>query len=264
MTIEITFLLAAILIPISVWLMVRNYPAPQLDSEGPVLEELWPKYRKWEWIIIIAYIALWFPISDAIYWFLHVIATWRAEGIQDNPDTFVFFVNGTLQIPSLFMALPLSALILTLALKLLLKVRYAAEYARYVALRFGFVQNRQMKELTIVISSAFVLAVLALFDVYFVASATELRVNPVLGLERRYVYADISEIVTAPALIAPNGNTVNRRVYLLRFKDGTSYTTDNIPEHEVGNRSRTLLIDSILHRSGISPRKKAVFERGEL
>lgn len=264
MTGALTSLLTALTIPLVFWLLAWKYPAPQLRAEGASLEELWPKYRKWEFIALVAYMALWFPVSAAIYWPLHVIVRWRAEAMQDSANTFVFFVDGAaLWIPSFFMALLLAGVLLTPAIKFLLKERYA-EYERYAALRFGFDQNRVMKGFGIVITSAFVVAVLALFDAYFVASETELRVNPLLGLERRYVYADVSEIMTAPALVAPNGNTVHRRVYLLRFNDGTSYTTDDMPEYELGSRSRTLLIQSIVQRSGISPKEKAVFERGEL
>lgn len=264
MTSVLTSLLTAIAIPVVFWLLARKYPAPQLSAEGPSLEALWPKYRKWEWIILVAYMALWFPVSAAIYWPLHLVARLRAEGMRENPDTFVFFADGAaLWIPAFFMALLLSGVALTPVLKFLLKGRYA-EYERYAALRFGFDHNRVMKGFAIVISSAFVLAVFALFDAYFVASENELRVNPLFGLERRYTYGDVSEIVTAPALIAPNGNAVHRRTYVVRFKDGTFYTTDNMPEYEVGNRSPFLLIESIVRRSGVSPREKAVFERGEL
>lgn len=264
MTNALGSLLTAIAVPIVFWWLARKYPAPQLSAKGPSLEELWPKYRKWEWIILIALFALWGPLSAAIYGPLHLVAGWRAASMQDTPDTLVFFMDGAaLWIPAFFMALLLSGVILTPVLKALLKERYA-EYERYAALRFGFDQNRVMKGLAITISSAFVIAVLALFDTYVVVSPSELRVNGLLGLERRYSYSEISEVVTAPALIAPNGNTVRRRVYLLKFGDGYSYSTDNMPEYELRNRTRRVFIHTILQRSGLSPREKALFERGEL
>lgn len=264
MTSTLSSLLTAIAIPVVFWWLSRKYPAPQLSTDGPTLAELSPKYRKWEWIILVAYMALWFPVSAVIYGALHLVGGWRAETMQDDPATFVFYMDGAaLWLPAFFMALLLSGLILTPALKWLLKERYA-EYERYQALRFGFDQNRVMKGFSIAISSAFVLAVFALFDAYVVASPNELRVNPIFGLERRYLYSDIAGVLTAPALIAPNGNTVYRRVYVLKFKDGTAYTTDKMPEYEVGNRTRSLFIESVLQRSGLSPIEKAVFERGEL
>jgi hypothetical protein len=256
--------LTAIAIPIVLWWLARKYPAPQLSAEGPTLEELRPKYGKWEWILVAAYVALWFPVAAAIYGPLHLIAGWRAKAMQEDADTLVFFMDGAaLWLPAFFMALLLCGLILTPLLKAVLKSGYPG-YERYAALRYGFDQNRVMKGVAALISAAFVLAVFTFFDAYVVASAGELRVNPLLGFERRYAYYEISEVQTAPALIAPNGNTVYRRVYLLTFKDGTSYSTDNMPEHEIGGRSRSALIQSILQRSGLSATEKAVFERGQL
>jgi hypothetical protein len=121
-----------------------------------------------------------------------------------------------------------------------------------------------MKGFVIMICAGFVVAVFAFFDAYVVASPSELRVNPLLGLERRYAYSEISEVVTAPALIAPNGNVVPRRVFLLTFKDGTSYSTIDMPEHEIDNRSPIDLIQAIVQRSGVPMKEKAVFERDEL
>lgn len=256
--------LVAFAIPIVFWWLARKYPAPQLSAEGPSLEELRPKYRKWDWIILPAYMALWIPVSAAIYGPLHFVARWQAQAMQENADTLVFFMDGSaLWVPAFFMALLLSGAILTPALKAVLKARYA-EYERYTALRYGFDQNRVIKGFVIIICAAFVVAVFAFFDAYVVASPHELRVNTLLGLERRYAYSEISEVLTAPALVAPNGNVVHRRVFLLKFKDGTSYSTINMPEHEIGNRSPFALIQSIVQRSGVSTKEKAVFERGEL
>jgi hypothetical protein len=260
----LTSILAAVSIPLVFWWLSRRFPAPQLSVHGPTLEELAPKYRKWEVIFTLAYILMWFPVSAAVFAPLHFIALWRAHAMQDDPSTFVFFVDGAaLWIPAFFMALLLSGYALMPLLKGILKDRYA-EYERYAALKFGFDQNRVMKGFSITIVVAFVLVVIALFDTYVVASQTELRVNPLLGLERRYAYSDISEIVTAPALVAPNGNTVYRRVSLLKFNDGTTFSTDSIPEEELINRSRAALVQAIVERSGVQITEKAVFERGEL
>jgi hypothetical protein len=264
MTNVLSSALIAIAIPVVFWWLARKYPAPQRLEEGPSLEELRLKYRKWDWIIVLAYVALWFPVSAAIYGPLHFVARWQAQAMQEHVDTIVFFMDGAaLWVPAFFMALLLSSVILTPALKAVLKARYA-EYERYTALRYGFDQNRVMKGLVIFICAGFVVAVFAFFDAYVVASPGELRVNPLLGLERRYAYSEISEVLTAPALIAPNGNVVHRREFLLKFKDGTIYSTINMPEYEIGNRSPFDLIQAINQRSGVSTKEKAVFERGEL
>jgi hypothetical protein len=208
--------------------------------------------------------ALWFPVSAAVYAPLHLVARWRAESMQEEPDAFVFFHDGAaLWLPAFFMGLLLSGVILTPIVKRVLRGGFA-EYERYTALRFGIDQTRAMKGVAITICSAFALAVFAFFDAYVVASPGELRVNPFFGFERVYSYRDISEIATAPALIAPNGNTVYRRIYVVRFNDGTSYSTDNMPEYELADRTRIQLMEAILQRSGLTALEKPVFQRGEL
>jgi hypothetical protein len=147
--------------------------------------------------------------------------------------------------------------------RFLLKERHA-EYERYGALRFRIDQHALTKGLAMTICSGFVLAVMFCFDTYLVASPRELRVNPFFGFERRYAYSNLSQVLTAPALKAPNGDTVRRRVFVLRFDDGTSYSLDDLPEHEIDGRTPKLLVEAILRRSGRSPTEKAVLERSEL
>jgi hypothetical protein len=257
-------ILTAAAISLVFWWLARRFPAPQLSAEGPSLAELAPKYRRWEVISTFAYMVMWFPVSAIVFTPLHLVAQWRAQAMQADSATFVFFADGAaLWIPAFFMALLLSAYALMPVLKVLLRGRYG-EYERYVALKFGLDQSRVMRALSITIVMAFVVAVAALFDTYVVASSNELRLNPLLGLERRYSYTDIEQIVTAPALIAPNGNTVYRRVYLLNFKDATTFSSDSIPEHELLGRSDAELMQAILERSGTPVIEKPVFERGEL
>ena len=208
--------------------------------------------------------ALWAPVSAALWYPLHLLAQARAEAMRADPEALVFFMDGAaLWIPAFFMALLASGLLIDPIVKALLKERYA-EFERYNALRFGFDQRRVLKGFAIVICTAFALSVFALLDAYCVASERELRVNPLIGLERRYAYADIAEIVTAPAFVAPNGNTVHKRFHLVKFRDGTSYSTRNMPEHEIGGRDVAALAKAIIQRSELKPVEKGVFQDGEL
>ena len=164
MTSALTSLLTAIAIPIVLWWLARRYPAPQLSAQGPSLQELAPKYAKWELMIVLAYIALWAPVSAAIYAPLHLAARWRGAAMQQDPDTFVFFHDGAaLWLPAFFMGLLACGIILTPVLKRLLNERYT-EYERYNALKSGFDQRRVLKGFTIGISSAFAVAVFVFFD----------------------------------------------------------------------------------------------------
>jgi hypothetical protein len=257
-------LLTALALPLVFWWLGSRYPAPQLLEQGPSLAELAPKYRKWEFVIVALYMALWAPVSAAIWYPLHLVTRARAEDMREDAEALVFFMDGAaLWLPAFFMALLVAGLLIDPAVKALLGQRHA-EFERYYALRFGFDQRRVLKGFAIVVCTGFALGVFALLDAYCVASDRGLRVNALIGLERRYAYADIAEIVTAPAFIAPNGNLVQKRFHLFKFRDGTTYSTRNLPEHEIGGRDGAALAQAVIRRSGLKPVEKAVFENGEL
>lgn len=264
MTHALAPLLISIIVPLLFWWLARRYPAPELSQDGPSLEELAPRFRKWELVLVLVYMALWAPVAAALAFPLQWLGEWKARAMQTDAQTFVFYMEAAAWwLPAFFMALLLSGLPLTALLKVVLKQRYR-DYERYSALRYGFDQRRVLKGLTALVCTGCALFTYLLFDAYVVASDQALRVNTLFGAERRYEYAQITEVVTAPALVAPNGNLVYRRVFLLRFADGSSYSSDNMPQQELGGRTREEWIDFVLRRSGRALTEKPVFQRGEL
>ena len=259
-----TPLLISIIVPLLLWWLARKFPAPELSDDGPTLEELRPKYRKWEFVFLALYLALWAPVSFALALPLQALARWHAHSLQADAQTLVFTMETVAWwLPAFFLALLLSGLLLNGLGRVLLKERFA-DYERYNALRHGFDQQRVLKGLVVFVCTGCALFIYIFFDAYVAASPQELRVNPLFGSERRYAYTEIAEVVTAPALIAPNGNTVHRREFLIRFADGSSYSTNYMPKEEIGGRSTAQWVEFILQRSGQELKTKAVFQRGEL
>jgi hypothetical protein len=255
--------LTAILVPAILWWLAKKFPSPELSKDGPSLEELAKKYRKWEVVAFVVMIALWLPVSLGIYEPLHALAGWIAENRREDADTFVFFVDGVaLWVPSFLLAILISGVIATLVSKFLLKERYA-EFERFGALKYRTDQRALSRTAAITVISAFLFGTMICFDAYLVASPNELRVNPFFGFERRYPYDDLSAILTAPRLKAPIGSVVERRIFVLRFKDGTSYSTNYVPDHELGERTPELLVEALLLRSGLRLTEKAVLERSD-
>jgi MFS family permease len=68
-------------------------------------------------------------------------------------------------------------------------------------------------------------------DWYAYFTDSEIVVNEFwsLGTERHHSYADVVSIETAPEILAPNGNRVRRREYVVRFEDGSSWSTNREP-----------------------------------
>jgi hypothetical protein len=259
----VSFVLVAA-IPLLNWWLARKYPVLKLSPGAATLEELTHKYRKWEGRITFIYLVFCAVATFVIYLFLHFAALWRAQAMQFDAQSFVFFADGPmLWTSALFIALLCSGYVLTPLINYLLKGHYA-EYERYTARKLNFDFYRVKKWLVIGVSTLIAVLLLAFFDTYMLASPEGIRFNPILGGERRYVYTDLDEIVTAPILIAPNGDLVYRRVYLLKFKDGTSFSTDSLPENEILHRSPREFISELVKISGRQPIEKAVFQRGEL
>ena len=131
-------------------------------------------------------------------------------------------------LPAMMFVAPAPAGLLTKRVfKLLLKDRYP-DFARYVDLESGIDDSALEKP---VIATLGVLAALAIWlsahwYVYF--TPDEIVVNRLFRLrEERFAYAEVSEIQTAPAFVSSLGKRVHRREYVVRFRNGRSWSTDS-------------------------------------
>ena len=76
-------------------------------------------------------------------------------------------------------------------------------------------------------------------------------------------YSDVSHIVTAPSLTAPNGNVVNRREYVIRFASGTSWTT-NLAPTDLTLDQKLHIAQFVSRRSGVPITEVKRFTRDEV
>lgn len=130
---------------------------------------------------------------------------------------------------SVFLAAFVSVLLLWLAVRICLGSRYA-EYGRYERLRWGIPPAWVVAGLGIALTAFFGLAAAALLDNYFALTADRIRINGLFSAgERAYAYPDVQSIRTAPRWIAPAGNQVDAREYVLCFRDGRAWITTWAP-----------------------------------
>lgn len=241
-------------------LLARKYPATRSSGNRPVRMLLQARHGNVSALSSLGLIALAVVIAGAMAWPLDRLAEWQAQRLQDRPDTLVFFMGGEpLWAVSFFPALLLAGLLLERMLRFVLRHRYA-EFERLQALSYGFDAARLNRVMAVIICCAFAPAAGLLLNTTLVASLTELRVNPLLGVERRYAYSEVSEILRAPAYLTPIGTTVRRHVYMVRFKDGSALLSKDVPEREVSQRPRLHLLDVIAERSGIAVTSRAVLD----
>jgi len=208
------------------WYLRRRFPSATPGGDGPTIEELRPKYRKWE--IAAGFLAIpMMGVMFLVWWLLFQgVTRWHASWFE--PAVYCLRASrGTLALPAMFLGMA-SAMFLWMGLyRYLLGDRFQ-EYMRYGSLAAGF---DTLRGCTWLFSIMGVLAwlgfILALtWNVVFYEDRILFR--SFLGLRTRTVpYADIVELHTAPQLRAPNGNLVNRREYWLDYKGGGTWSTNN-------------------------------------
>lgn len=244
------------------WLRWK-FPASDSNPDGPGVDELQRRYRNWDAIFGLAAFLIFLSIAAAVFIPLYRLCEVRFRRMQDDPSTAVFYVDpAAYSIPSLLFSAAITAPFVLLFIKAFLKGRYS-EYKRLNILRYRFDQDRFAKFLTYWMMALSISCFVAIFGTYAVISPGELRLNSFFGLERRYLYTDISEVITAPAVTAPNGKAVYRRAWILRFKDGFSFSTESIPANELNGQHLSFVMRDVVKRSGVQPIEKSIFKRGE-
>jgi hypothetical protein len=111
------------------------------------------------------------------------------------------------------------------------------------------------------VAAAAAYAVWAMADWRLVVAPTEIRFDPLLAAaERSYAYDDVVAIETAPAVRAPNGSSVARRGFAVRFADQTAWTT-NFDMAEARETELAEIVRVVSERSGLPITEVEVIER---
>jgi hypothetical protein len=264
MTGLITTALIALLVPLLYLWLAKKFPAPELKKEGLSLESLLPKYRKWETRLTLVYIVLWLPVTAVLYLPLHYLAKYRGLALQEGPESLVYIMEtAAYLVPAVFMAILVSGVVISLSGRKFKTAAYA-EFERYLALRHGFDQQKVMRILSVFLCTLCALLVILLLDSYAVAAPNQLTVNTILGGERKYSYSEVTQVITAPTFTSPTGKEVHRRLYVLKFRDGTTYTTNNMPKREILGRPTSDFIRYVMLKSNAPLLEQSVLRSNEL
>lgn len=255
-------LAATITVPIAMALLAKAFPAKSSPQSAATLESLKRKYAKWENRLKFVYLALWVPVTAAIWLPLQTISDWHGQLLSPaesriTPGPIFWFI------PAFFLALVLSAMPLAWLTKKWLGPNFH-EYETYIRLKTKYDIDRVNRSLYWIVGVLFTLAVFLGLDWYVLVRADALVVNPLLGFgETVHPYTDVITIQTAPRLIAPNGNIVWRREFVVRFRDGQTWSTNSIPANmrEAEKRELATLISK---RSGTPIEEIAVFQKDAL
>ncbi len=202
--------------------------------------------------------------------FVGIVALFCASRGNGGTDLILLPSIYWYMFPAIFGAMGISILAHAAATRKLLRGKGTDgddEYALYVRLQ-NLKSNYRAGNTSRILSGVLLissLAMLVLFaDNYTRIGKSEITLNPFFSLgETRHTYRDIERIVTAPRLLAPNGNTVERRVYLIRFRGGDKWNSDNAPG-EYSDAELAQIVGGIAKKSGVTVTEQEIFQRDEL
>jgi len=101
------------------------------------------------------------------------------------------------------------------------------EFRAYQARKFGFDAGRWMLPFYLFLGSVVTVATVAVVDWYVVFDAEAITISelPSLGDTRRYSYAQLLQIRTAPRIEREDGAMVESWTFMLQFDDGRSWSS---------------------------------------
>lgn len=220
---------AAIGVPLIFFLLRKGFPSLSVyEPSFRSLDDLRNEFAKWEFFIGIIFI-IFAGLSGYLWWLLFVKIEMLSAHRFENA-IFVIASSGSIwAFPAMAAGMGSGAILADYVLKLLLKERYK-DYSSYQNLKYKINTEALGKPFLSFLGIATFLIIFLLMNWYTIFMPGEVKVNRFWSLsEEKYQYKDITRIVTAPLMTAPNGSIVNRREYVIIFNNGKKWTTNLAP-----------------------------------
>jgi hypothetical protein len=244
-------LAALIGVPIVMAMLGRLYPVTGAADETRSLEELRREFLRWD-LAARALLLLVAPATGYVWWRVFVNLGSAVE--RSYPEAAFTFPPTPIAwaLPALFAGIVSSGPVITSSMKLILGERYP----RFLSYQDSIYRmNTQAMNRPFYIGSVSMIAigVFIIANWYTYVTDTHLVANPFFGFsEQSHRLSDLTQIRTAPTLIAPNGNRVQRREYVLKFADGGHWTTKWNPSESSADVIQAL-ISHVSSKGGVPP-----------
>jgi len=251
---------AALLTAVLMTWVARAFPLRPGLGQGPTLEELAPKYAKWEGVFVAIYIVSWAPVTYGLWLLLQQLSDWNATTL--GPAEILITADPWFwTLPAFFLALVLPGAPLTWLAHRLLGPRFA-EYDRYLSLKHRMDWARANRVALQVTGWGCALAIFLGLNWYVLVRADALVINRLLGVtEDVHPWASFRSIRTAPRFVAPNGSVKQRRQWLVTFEDGTTWSTlGGLPREQTAAQTAAL-IAALSARARLPVEEIPVFEK---
>jgi hypothetical protein len=188
------------------------------------LTELKKEFRTFDILILLLFFVSTPFLVYASYKIFGAISDFRFSKFANDgylflPDRMMWFG------PAIFSGLGLSAFIFTAIQKPILKEKYN-DYIAYSNLKYGYDSDKVIKILIkfliVIVTGFFIFAINN-----FASFGTEKIVisNFFQLTESKYNYKDVARIKSVDKLIAPNGNIVSDKHYIIDFSDSNKWSS---------------------------------------
>lgn len=252
---------AGIAIPAGLALLSRLFPSPAPTTV--YFNALKTTYRKWTTVMAVVMLAVTVPLSLLFWTILNALAHWRASLLPPAEVTFAPIVPVYWGFPALLLALTASGFVAMRVVQWRLGERYD-EFLNYWA---ASSKMDPVKANTVVAGICATLSILIIslgLRPYVQLRDGHLAVQGYFSLtEARYPIAAVQTIKTSAHFIAPNGNLVSRREYIVGFTGGGRWTTAWIPS-DPNEAAKRAFVETLSRRSGVAIEQVDHFGKGEL
>jgi hypothetical protein len=239
---------AAIGVPIVFALLGKAKWLRHTPAAGKDFGRLMSEYARWE---------RWAPLP--FFFFVAVIGLvlWKSfmllAGLQAarlGPSEFLVYEPSlALALPSMFLAILLSAVPMHfLYLRMLGAERYA-EYIEYGNQRFGIDTWKLLRYMAYVAVPLCVISAFLLLDSYVRVTESKIGVNSFFGVgEKEYAYDEVAHLRLVKSFKAPKGNIVRKPYFVIGFSDGAEYSFKRT-QHETGLQEQKEIVHFISGRT---------------
>lgn len=254
---------ALIAIPIILRGFGKLFPVKTLPPALESLDVLQARYGKWEWVMGMTMLLIVAPCIYVFWLLFRRIAVWWDAAVLPPADMMFSIAPLYWLLPAMCLAVPLSWPAVSRLTRHHMGARYE-EFLAFQSLKYRCDSNRTTRFSLMVFLVFAVLLFCGGLGVNVLLAGDELLVGSFfLTGETHYPLSSVEKITTAAHLTAPNGDIVNRREYLVRFKGGRKWSTNSLPSDPDPDRSRQL-IEAISKRSGVPVEELALFNYHDL
>jgi hypothetical protein len=250
-------------LPIMFALLRKLFPAQAVPPSGRPIAELRAKYHRWVNMLGVLMFLAGVLFAIGLWFAMGALASWSAHQLPTAIVTFAPVSPRYWAVPSLLLGLACGGMASMWIVRRLLGVRYP-EFLDYWCQSSGM-NSVRANVFVFQVSAALCVVLISLgLRAHVQLTDEALVVNGIFSSsEVTYPLAEIRNIQTSGRFVAPNGQLVLRREYVVHFSDGRHWSTTYIPSDPDFETKRNF-IGMISDRAGKPIEEVALFTKNEL